>query len=255
MLTFTQGGDAACKEHDIAYSQNKDLSSRHRADLILENKAWSRVKSKDASVGEKAAAWSVTNAMKIKRKIGIGLKKKKKQAFRKSVVVKAKDVIKKFKGNVKEGAKLSLSAAKLAVKAAGGKKRIRSPRIIPIPKHGGVLPLIPLFAGLSAIGSLAGGAAGIATAVNKAKAAQKKLAESQRHNKMMEDIALKDKDIIKFAKDIPHFRGVFMRDSLPKIPYKNECAVINLDSVKNSGTHWVCYCKEGNTVHYFDSFW
>ncbi|KAK9700975.1 Phospholipase A2-like domain [Popillia japonica] len=73
--------DAACKEHDIAYSQNKDLSSRHRADLILENKAWSRVKSKDACVGEKAAAWSVTNAMKIKRKLGMGLKKR--QAFKK----------------------------------------------------------------------------------------------------------------------------------------------------------------------------
>ncbi|KAK9754610.1 hypothetical protein QE152_g1138 [Popillia japonica] len=133
--------------------------------------------------------------------LGMGLKKK---AFKKSVVVKAKGVMKKFKGNIKEGAKLSLTAAKLAVKAAGGKKRVRTPRVIPIPKQGGVsltaaklavkaaggkkrvrtprvipipkqggvLPLIPLFAGLSAIGSLAGGAAGIATAVNKAKTAQ-----------------------------------------------------------------------------------
>lgn len=45
-----------------------------------------------------------------------------------------------------------------------------------------------------------------------------------------------------------------MRDNLPRRPRKNECGVVNLDSVQNSGTHWVCYCKEGNTVHYFDSF-
>jgi len=31
--------DEACKEHDIAYSQNKALSKRHRADSILINKA------------------------------------------------------------------------------------------------------------------------------------------------------------------------------------------------------------------------
>lgn len=200
--------DAACKEHDIAYSKHKDLEERHKADFILENKAWSRVKSKDASVGEKTAAWVVTNAMKSKRKLGMGLKKK---AFKKSVVVKAKGVMKKFKGNIKEGAKLSLTAAKLAVKAAGGKKRVRTPRVIPIPKQGGVLPLIPLFAGLSAIGSLAGGAAGIATAVNKAKTAQKKLIESKRHNKMMEDIALKGKGL--YLKPYRKGLGLYLKPS------------------------------------------
>lgn len=199
--------DAACKEHDIAYSKHKDIKERHKADQILENKAWSRVKSSDASVGEKAAAWAVTNAMKIKRKLGMGLKKK--LPFRKSVVSKAKNVMRKFKGDVKEGSKLSLSAAKLAVKEAGGKKRVRTPRIIPIPKQGGVLPLIPIFAGLSAIGSLAGGAAGIAQAVNKAKAAQKKLAESQRHNKMMEDIALKGNGL--YLKPYRKGLGLYLR--------------------------------------------
>lgn len=65
------------------------------------------------------------------------------------------------------------------------------PRIIPIPKKtGGILPLIPIFAGLSALGSLAGGAAGIAKAVNDYKSANRNLYESERHNKMMESIAL-----------------------------------------------------------------
>ncbi|CAG5055304.1 unnamed protein product [Parnassius apollo] len=43
---------------------------------------------------------------------------------------------------------------------------------------------------LSALGSLAGGAAGIAKAVNDSKAAQKSLQESERRNRMMEAVAL-----------------------------------------------------------------
>lgn len=50
------------------------------------------------------------------------------------------------------------------------------------------------------------------------------------------------------------FRGVFMRDSLPTKPWKNEQMVVNLDSNKGDGTHWVCFSKKGNTVKYFDSF-
>lgn len=64
-------------------------------------------------------------------------------------------------------------------------------RVLPLPKTGGVLPLLPIFAGLSALGSLAGGAAGVAKAVNEAKDARKKLSEMQRHNETMEAIALR----------------------------------------------------------------
>jgi len=53
--------DEACKEHDIAYSQNKALSEQHRAD-----KAWSRVKAPDSSLGEKAEAYLVTSIMRAK---------------------------------------------------------------------------------------------------------------------------------------------------------------------------------------------
>jgi len=49
--------DEACKENDIAYSQNKALSERHRADSILIDKAWSRVKAPNSSLGAKAAAY------------------------------------------------------------------------------------------------------------------------------------------------------------------------------------------------------
>lgn len=69
-------------------------------------------------------------------------------------------------------------------------QKIRLPRIIPIPKTGGILPLIPIFAGLSALGTLAGGAAGIAKTVNDYKAVKKKLRETERHNKTMEALAL-----------------------------------------------------------------
>lgn len=46
-----------------------------------------------------------------------------------------------------------------------------------------------------------------------------------------------------------------MRDYLPQTkPWKNECMVLNLDSIKNSGTHWTCYVKCDKSVCYFDSF-
>lgn len=45
-----------------------------------------------------------------------------------------------------------------------------------------------------------------------------------------------------------------MRDALPEKVHINESAVINLDSFKNPGTHWVAYVKRGNKVDFFDSF-
>ncbi|KAJ8912693.1 hypothetical protein NQ315_012247 [Exocentrus adspersus] len=137
--------DQSCREHDIAYNQSSNLEDRHKADYRLEQQAWERVKSKDASLGEKSAAWAITNTMKAKRKLGMGLNKKPK-----------------------------------------GRKR-RQKRIIPIPKQGGFLPLLlPI---LGASGALGGGAAGIAKAVNDAKASNQQLAEQQRHNHAMEKAA------------------------------------------------------------------
>lgn len=45
-----------------------------------------------------------------------------------------------------------------------------------------------------------------------------------------------------------------MVDALPKKPWKNESAVVNLDKSSGPGTHWVGYKKRGNQVIYFDSF-
>lgn len=53
---------------------------------------------------------------------------------------------------------------------------------------------------------------------------------------------------------IPHFRGVFMRDNLPKRPWRQESAIVNLDGFSGQGTHWVCFRKSGNLVDYFDSY-
>lgn len=143
--------DSACKEHDIAYSESKDLESRHRADKILADKSWERVKAKDSSFGERIAALGVTGAMNVKRKLGMGIKKK-----------------------IKRGKGLKIKSKR--------KRVIKTPK-----KIGGFLPL--LFPLLGALGALGGGAAGIAKAVNDAKASKKQLEETQRHNKTMEDLA------------------------------------------------------------------
>ena len=83
--------DAACREHDIAYSRNKDLSARHVADRILAAEARKRIVARDATLGERAAATAVWAAMKAKTKFGMGVRnalKKKTTKKRISSVVK-----------------------------------------------------------------------------------------------------------------------------------------------------------------------
>lgn len=195
--------DEACKEHDLAYSQSNSLSDRHRADEILENRAWERVKAKNADFGEKAAAWSVTNIMKAKRKMGMGMKRKQRRrckgnlSFRHHVLLPVHKTLQTaFKGSglethkdIRKSSLMALRAARAAIRKVGGRKKIRLPRIIPFEKKtGGILPLIPIFAGLSALGSLAGGASAISNAVINAKTARKKLEEDKRHHMAMEEL-------------------------------------------------------------------
>jgi glycerophosphoryl diester phosphodiesterase len=54
--------------------------------------------------------------------------------------------------------------------------------------------------------------------------------------------------------NIPYFRGVFMRNSLPQKIENKECGIVNLDSINGPGTHWVAYYRNGNSRIYFDSF-
>src|SRR5271156_4489632 len=62
-------------------------------------------------------------------------------------------------------------------------------------------------------------------------------------------------DIIRIVKQlkIPNFRGVFMRDSLPKKPRTIECGIVNLEPESEKGSHWCCYYKNRET-YYFDSY-
>lgn len=175
--------DNACKQHDIAYDNSNNLEDRHKADLALLNMAKTRMNSKNVGKGEKLASWLVNKVMKTKIKHGAGTKK----SFR-SVVSSIRNQLKKLKpSNNSKAIKVAYSAAK---KIVNSKKGVRLPRVIQLPKTGGILPLIPIFAGLSALGALGGGTAGIVKAVNDHKSAQKNFEEAQRHNKMMESIAL-----------------------------------------------------------------
>lgn len=127
---------------------------------------------------------------KNKKKIPNTKNKKKKCCTFKGLVKHAKTAI----TNGRQGRSSSeilanaLGAAKRVAK--GRKGEISMPRIIPIPKTGGLLPLVPIFAGLSALGTLAGGTTAIVRAIGAAKEAKEELKESQRHNNVMESIAI-----------------------------------------------------------------
>lgn len=140
--------DAACRDHDIAYSLSNNLDERRAADKLLASKAKERIVTGDSTLGERAAAAIVWAAMKAKTKLGMGIKNK-------------------LKKSTKQPAK----------------KSSRKKRILPIAKRGGILPFIPI---LGALGSLIAGASGVAKAVNDNKAAQRQLQEIQRHNRAME---------------------------------------------------------------------
>lgn len=197
--------DQACKRHDIAYSTHNGGPQRYEADKMLAKKAWDRVVSKDASLKERATALAVSAAMKTKMglsKIGgklskrVKSKKNKKKRKKKSIKIKRHTFSKLIRMSKKALDKANPNRLKDAVAVALRKfKRIKKseiirPRIIPIPKTGGVLPLIPIFAGLSALGAIVGGTSSVVKTINEAQQAKQLLSESQRHNRMMEAVAL-----------------------------------------------------------------
>jgi len=53
---------------------------------------------------------------------------------------------------------------------------------------------------------------------------------------------------------IHDFRGVFLRNTLPKKAKNKECGILNLDDSNGSGTHWVAWSKNAKEKVYFDSF-
>ena len=52
----------------------------------------------------------------------------------------------------------------------------------------------------------------------------------------------------------PHFRGIFMRDTLPHYPINIECGIVNLNTSDQSVSHWVCYYGKGSDRFYFSSY-
>ena len=112
--------DAACKEHDIAYSRNREnVEARNVADRILAENG-KRVFAKDAGIGEKAAAWGIKKVMKVKSKFGMGLKTKDPaNTLRKIVAAAKKSMIPS--NETQTVIKSALRGARATVKKVGGK--------------------------------------------------------------------------------------------------------------------------------------
>ena len=178
--------DQACKEHDIFYSQNKEVSERHVADKVLISKAIERLASSDASLGEKISSSIVKNVMKAKVALGAGGSRKNMYKTKKKVNKKRKSVKRGSKKNPKTKKKVikgtgtlhkGMSVARAAIKKIAdkknlkllsktalqaakkyfrikGKPKILKPRTLPLPSaiKGGFLPLIPIIAAIGAMG-------------------------------------------------------------------------------------------------------
>ncbi|KAF0693147.1 Uncharacterized protein FWK35_00025314 [Aphis craccivora] len=115
--------------------KNKNLDDRHKTDKVLENRARERYKAKDTPRKEKLFVYAVTNAMKAKRKIGMGCKGKRKRVTKNNSMLAAK-------------------------KKKTSKKKNSGKRLIPIPGQSG---------GLSALGSLMSGGASVYNAIQNSK--------------------------------------------------------------------------------------
>lgn len=63
-------------------------------------------------------------------------------------------------------------------------------------------------------------------------------------------------DLLRYVKilNIQNFRGVFMKDNLPKKPKEVENGIVNFNRSDQPGSHWVAYYKDGKDRIYFDSF-
>ena len=73
-------------------------------------------------------------------------------------------------------------------------------------------------------------------------------------NKLKNSKPMSDQEIKIKCKYSKLFHGVYMRDTLPKERIKG-VGIMNLDSVKNDGTHWASfYIDNQDNCYYFDSY-
>jgi len=73
----------------------------------------------------------------------------------------------------------------------------------------------------------------------------------------VEGIILPSKPLSKKKKKklkINHFRGVFVRDELPKKTRVIECGILNTADSSTGGYHWLCWYKAGKTKLTFDAY-
>ena len=96
---------------------------------------------------------------------------------------------------------------------------------------------------------------------NKLKKINLKMSYNEIPNILVDSVTLPNKplsnlEVIYAAKRLSlyGFRGVFLRDTLPKKEKLNECGILNLDSSSGNGTHWVMWFKKGKDKFYFDSY-
>lgn len=114
----------------------------------------------------------------------------------KGAVKNAKEsIVVKKPQSIKQAVKIGVNAAKKIFNQNEGKpSRVTAinnlPRVTPVPKIGGVIPLISILSGLSALGGIMGGVAGITNAFTRINNAKQNFKESKRHNETMEAIAL-----------------------------------------------------------------
>lgn len=139
--------------------------------------------------------------MKMKRKLsgkGLAEKSHRHRSMKKKVPVSFASLVKNAKLAIKhtrpDDIKSAIEFAVSSVKKNKRGKRVREPRTIKLPSiEGGILPLVPIFAGLSALGSIVGSTAGVANALNQARRGQLDLEESKRHNKKWNRLQLEIK--------------------------------------------------------------
>ena len=68
---------------------------------------------------------------------------------------------------------------------------------------------------------------------------------------------LTDIDLYRYARElkINNFRGVYMHDNLPKVARSKECGIVNFNTSEQSGSHWVCYYKDGMKIRIYFDWW
>lgn len=172
--------DAACREHDIAYANHKDSEERHKADLILKSEASKRIFARDSSIGERAAAATVSAAMGIKTSLGSGFRRIKKKPTKRRKAKKQKTIsFRQLVSGVKKGVlntkpKTYNSAVKAAIRVArrlrSGRQITKLPRIIKVPSFsGGMLPINPILTGLAAAGTITNTVMSIVNAIKSVR--------------------------------------------------------------------------------------